>query len=273
MSDESRVGFGAWLAPVGAPGSTGQVDVPAAWGQGRATFGGLLVAGLIRAMRASVDGDRPLRSLTVNFAGPVSPGSASLVAAPLRAGRAVATVEAKARQDGEVRVAATGAFGAALPSRLRIESVVSPEMAAPEGCVELPYLEGVTPAFTRYFEYRIARGGLPFSGAEGRELGGYVRFRSDRGPADAEAIAALVDAWPPVVLPRLEQPAPASSVTWMLDFADASPDGDLGDWWRYHAHAEAAGDGYVHSRAALWSPSDRLVALSTQAIAVFDGTA
>lgn len=47
--------------------------IPAQWAQGRASFGGLVVALQYEAMRAKVPADRPVRSLAVTFVGPVAP--------------------------------------------------------------------------------------------------------------------------------------------------------------------------------------------------------
>ena len=49
------------------------LSIPAEWAQGRASFGGLVVALQYEAMRAKVPLDRPLRSLAITFVGPVEP--------------------------------------------------------------------------------------------------------------------------------------------------------------------------------------------------------
>ena len=50
-----------------------QLTIPAEWGQGRASFGGLVAALQFEAMRAKVPADRPVRSLAITFVGPVEP--------------------------------------------------------------------------------------------------------------------------------------------------------------------------------------------------------
>ena len=49
-------------------------DVTADWGQGRTTFGGLLSALCVQAMRDVCGANWPLRALQTNFVGPVTPG-------------------------------------------------------------------------------------------------------------------------------------------------------------------------------------------------------
>ena len=51
------------------------VVVPGLWGQGRATFGGLVAAMLYEAMRLKVPAGRPVRSLSVTFVGPLLMGA------------------------------------------------------------------------------------------------------------------------------------------------------------------------------------------------------
>ena len=78
------------------PASAGRSEalVPASWGQGRAVFGGVPAGVALGAMTALVDADRPVRSLAVTFAGPVSPGAMWVEARVLRAGRAMTLAEA-----------------------------------------------------------------------------------------------------------------------------------------------------------------------------------
>ena len=49
------------------------VVIPASWGQGRASFGGLMAALVYEAMRARVAPGRPPRSLAITFVGPAEP--------------------------------------------------------------------------------------------------------------------------------------------------------------------------------------------------------
>ena len=52
-----------------------RMTVPEGWGQGRATFGGLVGAILIRHMDAHLGADAPpLRSFTISFVAPMVPG-------------------------------------------------------------------------------------------------------------------------------------------------------------------------------------------------------
>ncbi len=77
------------------------VSVPASWGQGRAVFGGLMVALMHEAMRAKLGEGRPVRSLAVTFVGPATPQvPISFEVEVLREGKAVSTLLGRAVQEG-----------------------------------------------------------------------------------------------------------------------------------------------------------------------------
>ena len=79
------------------------LSIPAEWGQGRATFGGLIAALQYEAMRAKVPADRPVRSLAITFVGPVEPDvPVSFEVDVLREGKAVSQVLGRAMQKGQV---------------------------------------------------------------------------------------------------------------------------------------------------------------------------
>lgn len=82
-------------------------------------------------------------------------------------------------------------------------------------------------------------------------------------------ILALVDTWPPAVLPHLNKPAPGSSLTWTIEFVQPQPLLDTLQWCSYRAVIEHARDGYGHTAAALWSPDGELIAISRQTVTVF----
>ena len=86
-------------------------------------------------------------------------------------------------------------------------------------------------------------------------------------------LLALVDAWPPVSLTLLNQPAPASSLTWTIEFIQPHQGAETKalttDWWSYLASIEHAADGYHHIEAKLWQPDGQLAAISRQTVTVF----
>ena len=248
------------------------VLIPAQWGQGRASFGGLVAALVYEAMRAQVPNGRPPRSLAITFVGPAAPDvPVSFEVEVLREGKAVSQVLGRAIQDGQVVTLVQGSFGAGRESLISVQADPAPQAKAVEECQELPYIPNVTPEFTRYLAMRWAFGGMPFTNNPSRDMGGWVRLRDQDNaePASEAHLLALVDAWPPAVLPHLSAPAPGSSLTWTIEFVQPMSELSTQDWCLYRAQIEHARDGYGHVAAALWSPTGELLAMSRQTVAVF----
>src|SRR5579864_204174 len=82
--DSVRAHDGGWTA-----------QVTEDWMQGRSVFGGLQAALTVRAMRASVPREIPLRVLQMVFVAPVGPGPVDVRAGVLRAGKSATHVEAR----------------------------------------------------------------------------------------------------------------------------------------------------------------------------------
>lgn len=246
------------------------LGIPGDWMQGRAGYGGLAGAMALAAMRSKVSGERRIRSLMISFVGPLTQGPFYIRTRELRSGKSVTTLESMIVQDNEICMTAVGSFGGGRESSVRVVPEARPEMAGPSSCLELPYIEGMTPAFTRNFEYRWALGELPFSGKEAETLGGWIRFRETADCLTEEWLVALADAWPTPVLSGLSRPSAASTMTWALGFVHLDRDAcSENRWWGYHCRADSAEAGYVHERARLWDPEGRLALYSQQTTSVF----
>ncbi|MBI6557761.1 thioesterase family protein [Pseudomonas syringae] len=248
------------------------VTIPAEWAQGRACFGGLMAALTYEAMRAEVPEGRPVRSLAITFVGPAAPGvPIAFEVDILRHGKAVSQVLGRAMQNGQVMTLIQGSFGAPRESMITFSAEAAPVLKPVEQCPELPFASGVMPDYLRFMDIRWALGGMPFSNTPSPAIGGYVRFRGEpHATAMSEAhILALVDTWPPAILPHLDKPAPGSSLTWTIEFVQPQPSLDTLQWCSYRAVIEHARDGYGHTAAALWSPDGELIAISRQTVTVF----
>lgn len=252
--------------------ATGTVHVAEGWGQGRATYGGLVGGLMYSALRAQVVADPapPLRSLTVNFVAPVAPGAAEVDVQILRAGSSATQGLVTLRQEGTVVAAALAAFGAPRESAITIppSAITMPELPVPETIEPFPYISGATPDFFRHVELRLADGGMPYSGADTSHMTGWMRFRETPGTFDERHFISIADAWPPAVIQMLPAPAPGSSLTWTLEILGdvaVAPD----THWAYGVHTDQAGDGYAHTDARIWRPDGTLVAISRQTVSIF----
>ena len=102
-------------------------------------------------------------------------------------------------------------------------------------------------------------------------MGGWVRLRDEpvAEPVGVAHLLALVDAWPPAVLPHLSKPAPGSTLSWTIEFVQPLVPLCTQDWCRYCATIEHAQDGYGHTSAMLWTAEGALLAMSRQTVTVF----
>lgn len=269
--------FDDMLAPLAHASLT---TVAETWGQGRATFGGL-VAALLYRRAAQVLGDsgedlalKPPRSLTFSLVAPLAPGEATVEVQVLRSGKSVIQAEARILQGGQVAAAMLASFGASRASEILIAPETAPEYAAPETLPALPFIQGVTPDFTQHFEFRWAVGKIPFTTRSSTgDMGGWVRFRRPGAVFGVEHLLGLVDAWPPAVLPMFSKPAPISTLTWTIEFpggaVPAMRDMQGGDAVRYLALTDFSGDGYAHIHSRTWRADGTLLAIGRQTVAIF----
>ncbi|AVD84004.1 thioesterase family protein [Pseudomonas sp. SWI6] len=262
--------FDQLLNAVGAQSEP--ISIPPEWAQGRAVFGGLMAAMVYKAMSLKLPDDRPVRSLAISFVAPAAPDvPIRFEAEVLREGKAVSTLLGRAVQGGQVVTLIQGNFGAGRPSVVDVPAQPAIPMKALEASApELPYIKGVTPEFMRHVALRWAIGGLPFSGNASRQMGGWVRLRDvAQAQVNVAHLLALVDAWPPSLMPFLKQPAAGSTLTWTIEFIQPTPKLSTLDWCRYCVETEHARDGYGHAAAALWTADGELLALSRQTVTVF----
>lgn len=251
--------------------NTSRLTVPKVWTQGRTLFGGLSAALLYEAIKNKVKPDRVLRSLTTNFVGPLlAETEIEIQVQILREGKNVTQVTAHALQNNQVAVFSQACFGVHRESSISVECKTIHDMDKPQKAKFIPQIPKVTPKYLKHIDLSLQEGGLPFTGKKTTRTSGWMRFTSMPQQIGDAHLIALIDAWPPTILQMLRWPAPASTMSWNLEFihphAPVAPD----DWFAYQADTRQAGDGYCHSEANIWDARGALVAISRQVIAVFD---
>ena len=238
------------------------------WKQGRTTFGGLVGALAVAAMRDVTGADWPLRALQASFIGPVA-DELEVAVHLLRQGRHVRQVQATLSTRGQIAAVLLGVFGEARSSTLPpLLAARPPVERAPAATPELPFVEGVAPNFIVHFDPRWAEGDLPYSNGTAWHSRIHVRMRD--AAADAELTSVLLADMPPSpAVGRLKRPVPFSSVSWEIELIPAATPYDPTGWWRADTDVIAASDGYVNQRTSLWAPDGTLAALGYQVAAVY----
>jgi acyl-CoA thioesterase len=235
------------------------------WTQGRTLYGGLNAALAARVARAAEADLGPLRSAQVLFMAPAA-GRLRYVPSVLRHGRSVSCVGVDTFADDELCARATFTYGRRRESDLRHDRLTPRAAPAPLACPELQLLPGTTPEFLNRFEVRFAAGSEPMSGGDPR-FAMWVRHREADGVDAESAMVAVADVLPPAVLASRTEFRPASSVTWMIDFVDPSP--DPGGWYLLESGSDSAADGYSRQAMSCWDAEGRLAAVGRQTVAYF----
>jgi acyl-CoA thioesterase len=265
--------FSAVLAAIDRAGPASfRATVPADWLQGRTVFGGMQMALAARAMRLAMPDDiraLPLRSAQMTFVGPVAGGEPiELRSALLRRGKSTVHARCDLVQGDAVGASAVAIFGTARPSRF-VRELPAPDPGRTPDDATLPSLDkGFAPAFTQHFEARWAYGDVPFSGFPEPHSLIYGRLR-DRECGAEDALLALADLIPTPVLSMLTEPAPASSLSWMIEVLRDPAQLDLHGWSLIDTHVRAGTEGYLSQTSVLHGPDGHAYAVSHQTVGVF----
>ena len=244
-----------------------RITVSDDWGQGRATYGGLVAAAGNEAMRRVVPRDRPLRSLQTTFVGPAGAGTWTMHTRVLRVGRAVTLAHCDIMDGDQVAAIQVGVYGMARPSLITIKPPVTQAPRKIEEINEMRFQPERSPPFLQHFAHRWARGAKPYSGTRSNSIC-FIRHR-DPSPLTESHVVALVDCIPTPAISILTAPAPSSSLVWNLEFFEHEFGFGPDEWWRIDTDIDAAMEGYVNQTGLLQDPQGRPVALSRQVFAVF----
>ncbi len=241
------------------------------WAQGRTAFGGISAGMLYTAVRHQVSDERVLRSFTTNFVGPLQlEVPFTIRVTRLREGRNVSQFTAEAIQDGKVCIFSQACFGIARNSDIVVASEDRHSMDAPKKAKFIPQIPKVTPKFLRHFDLSIDAGGVPFTRRSTSHYHGFMRFKKPPQRITDAHIITMIDAWPPTLLQMMKLPAPASTVSWNLEFIHPHKPVSPEDWFAYQAHTRHAADGYGHTEATIWDKDNEVIAISRQTVAIFD---
>jgi acyl-CoA thioesterase len=91
----------------------------------------------------------------------------------------------------------------------------------------------------------------------------------DRECGSEDALLALADVIPTPVLSMLTEPAPASSVNWMLEVLRDPAYLDLHDWALIDTEVRAGTAGYLSQTSVLYGADGHAYSVSHQTVAVF----
>lgn len=245
------------------------VDIGNDWGQGRATFGGMVSALGNETMRRVVPAGLPLRGLNTTFVGPLVAGPVSMDVKILRVGKSVTIAQATLISEDAVAATVTGIYGLPRESSIHIPPPTVEAAPAVETLEDSSLSTGMGgPAFLQYFGMRWAEGTRPYTGTPLKRSKAYIRHR-DTAVLSESHMVALMDVIPSPVLQMMTQPAPASSLIWTLRFLSHDTHFSMDEWWRIDTDVSSTADGYANQSSLISNPAGVPAALSEQLVAVF----
>ncbi|NVK36543.1 MAG: thioesterase family protein [Gammaproteobacteria bacterium] len=242
------------------------------WAQGRSVFGGLTAALLLTHIEANTGfTDRELRSVNVHFCGALIANEVfDLNHQVISSGKSVTHVQAMLTQAGQIKTLITCCFASERPSGIEVNANRHENLPVLSDANKFPFIPGVIPNFIQHIDIRLNGKNFPFSGSDNQPITGWMKFEAPSDELNDSNILALIDAWPPAVLPLLKQPAPASSVTWNVEFIHPRSQLEANSALFYECEVAQAQSGLAHTEAKIYSSSGELVALSRQVVAVYD---
>lgn len=241
------------------------------WSQGRTVYGGLSAGMLFAAGKSYIDDQRLLRSMSTNFVGPLfSDEVFTITVEVVRSGKNVSQVQARAIQQGKVCVVSQLCFAAGRPSNIEVVNLERHNLTLPSKAKFIPKIPKLVPNFMKHFDLSIQEGGAPFFGGKKSHYYGWMRYKKPPLKISEAHIISVIDLWPPTLLQMLKWPAPASTVSWNLEFIYPHREIQPTDWFAYKAETRQASSGYGHIEATIWDEHGEVIALSRQTVAIFD---
>lgn len=240
------------------------------WLQGRTSFGGILGALALKELLALVDHNRQPLSLNLQFIRPVYPETVDIKPAIIRAGKYLTQGHVSIEQAGKVAVEAQVVFGKSRASEFQLKQKTTNLSKSIEEAQPLSETASHHfPKFIQHFECHYTESGFPFSGEGKGEIGGFCKHR--QRAIGFPALVALLDAWPPTLLPMYQKPVAASTVHWHVQFYGESTHSiDFSkEFCEYHATTLQADAGFT-TTDALISLNGQTLASGRQLVAFFE---
>lgn len=236
--------------------------VPSDWLQGRTAYGGLSSALALHAAQTLEPDLPPLRSAQVSFIGPLA-GMVEVVATRLRRGRTAAFIQVDVASQAGLGCRALFVFMAEQPSRIALSGGLASTVAPPAPDARL--YTGPETMFTGNFDFLDLKEQAPGAAEWLR----WARLRDCAGIDPMVELMAIGDALPPAAFKLLgKEPAPISSLTWIVNLLTPVPATTDG-WWLLSARSEHAAGGGSSQTMTVWNADGVAVAQGMQSVAIF----
>lgn len=264
----SRFDFNQVMESVTGGEGAYSANVTLNWLQGRATFGGLVVALGVRATALERNAEKaPLRSILVSFVGPLAAGECQISVRCLRQGKSVSQYAAEITQNSQCIGMMNLVYGVGREEK-RLPIPTQEKLPNKE---RIPTFakNAAMPAFLGNFEIKWVGNGLPMSGSNDQRLNAWVALSGVKKDFALERMIAVADVPPPVMMSHYNVPIPSSSVTWKLEIIAAPEEMISNDWFYLDYELEIAADGYSQQSGRVYDEAGKLALLGHQCMVYF----
>jgi hypothetical protein len=228
-----------------------QFSIDSSWWVDSGPNGGYLAAVLARAVEleaARLGKNHRPASASIHYLRPPREGVATVSARLIRTGRTTTVLHLDLQQE-HAGTLVTSLFTLVAPNSNELDAgspsvePVAPPMPPSHG---QSLYEGASPAYLDHWEIQPVHGHVPFSSPMDTPVGplncaGWIRLREPR-PIDAPLLAAMADAWSPVVFGVLEGPVSVPTLSFNLLWRSRP----IGTQWCFVTlHTEAISEGLV----------------------------
>lgn len=236
------------------------VDVPGRWSTGPGANGGFVAGLLARAVLIGAEPGHDLRSVTVNYLRPATPGPAEIRLDTIHSGRTVRLIDATLHRDGKpLSIART-----TLATRREMDHPFldrePPNFPPPESLEPVDWYDD--PNYIRArFDTRFVVGGRPPIELDRCESSSWLRT-VDHAPVTNPLLVAMTDtSLPPAVM----RPPHLGTSTLNLTVHVFEPiDKPIDDFLAVTNHSTVARDGYIDTDTEIWTRDGRLLAQGRQ---------
>lgn len=241
------------------------LSLPATWLQGRTAYGGLSSALALHVLKKSIAQiDAPLKTAQISFIGPVSENVMFHVDL-LRKGKSATQISVDAKVEEQMCYRAGFVFGLPRESQIAHDFSSCPEVPAPSHYTSIPN-SPFTPQFLNNFDVKFVNNAYPMAGLDYPEIIAWVRLK-DAAEIDPEVLLlAIGDCLPPAAMVCFKSPAPVSSLTWCVDFAQPAKSGE---WFLLRSKSVRSHQGYSYQTMEMWYENRELALISTQTVSIF----
>lgn len=221
--------------------------------------GGFLGSLCLRALQQVV-GKRQPRTLCVHFPGRATAGPVEMEVRVDKKGRRMTFASGRMWQSRKLLSTFLGVFSDPSDTDAFDDSPM-PDVGMPEDLHELSVPDTMVPPFSRRFEYRIASGFTPFSGADRADGVGWIRFKEGR-PVDSLMMPTIADAFFPAVFAKLNAPADVPTIDLTVHFRTTLP--LQHGWLLGRFRTTRLLEGFFEEDGEIWARDGTLIAQSRQ---------